>query len=153
MKRKKNDKSVFQRPSFPMSITFVPFSTFVDPSLWSEVNRRKINVWQLDDSVKSAQGTFSIYGKQIAECSLTLSHDAFTDDEEPTAVSGITHISGEFHLTNTINDFLTLDRKSILNDCAQRLWQLITSQKWLTDPNLLNTFHFTAFAVCLLTYQ
>jgi len=33
--------------------SFIPFTTFIDPLFWNEVNRLKINEWKLDESPKT----------------------------------------------------------------------------------------------------
>lgn len=39
---------------------FVPICTFVDASFWSEVNRRKLNEWKLEESSKPVGASISI---------------------------------------------------------------------------------------------
>jgi len=43
----------------PQPVTFVPFTTFVDPAFWSEVNRRKVNEWQLNQTAQPLVGTYT----------------------------------------------------------------------------------------------
>lgn len=39
-------------------LTFVPFTTFVDPQFWNEVNRRKVDEWHLDNSTIAVKATY-----------------------------------------------------------------------------------------------
>uniref|UniRef100_A0A915DZ18 Uncharacterized protein n=1 Tax=Ditylenchus dipsaci TaxID=166011 RepID=A0A915DZ18_9BILA len=138
------------------SLAFVPFTSFIDPTFWSQVNKLKVNKWQLDETPKKIFGTYSTSGRrQITKCSLCLSHDSFVLDEsvqpvesqQPITPKGESLMVGQLLLVNTRKAFLEeLDRKAILESCAQKLWSLITSKEWLTSPTLLNNFCLTAWA-------
>lgn len=39
-------------------LTFVPFLTFIDPQFWNEVNRMKVDEWQLDNLPKSVKAIY-----------------------------------------------------------------------------------------------
>lgn len=85
-------------------------------------------------------------GRQLGDCCLTLSHDAFSD-EDANVPTGLSRVTGEMKLTNALTDFMQLDRKLILTNCAKTLWQRITTGAWLDNPEALNYFFFTCYAV------
>lgn len=41
-------------------IKFVPLNVFVDPAFWAEVNRRRLDEWQLECPELSVQATFDL---------------------------------------------------------------------------------------------
>jgi hypothetical protein len=41
-------------------LSFIPFTTYIDPVFWNEVNRLKLNEWQLDESPKPLHAIFTI---------------------------------------------------------------------------------------------
>ncbi|KAI1710532.1 thiF family domain-containing protein [Ditylenchus destructor] len=136
-------------------VLFIPFTTFIDPTFWSEVNKRKVNEWQLDESPKKIVGNFSTCGrKQITTCTLNLSQDSLSfgsqsDESVPQMPFGMSAMIGVLHLTNTRKQFLQeLDRKAILRESAEKVWSTITSKnnEWLESPSLLNYFYLTAWA-------
>ncbi|KAI1701362.1 thiF family domain-containing protein [Ditylenchus destructor] len=136
-------------------VLFIPFTTFIDPTFWSEVNKRKVNEWQLDESPKDIVGSFSTCGrKQITTCTLNLSQDSLSfgsqnDESFPPMPFGMSAMTGVLHLTNTRKQFLQeFDRKSILKESAEKVWSTITSKnkEWLESPSLLNSFYLTAWA-------
>lgn len=40
-------------------VTFVPFTTFIDPTFWSVVNKRKVDDWQLESAPVPIKASFS----------------------------------------------------------------------------------------------
>ncbi|CAI5449269.1 unnamed protein product [Caenorhabditis angaria] len=121
-----------------MAATFVPFSTFCDTSFWSEVNRRKLNDWMLDESPKRIYGQFSIYDKIGSNCRLSLSHESFSTSKSS--------YPGSFHLYNTLDGFKASDKAQLLKIHSQQIWDSIKSEAWLENPDSLFNFFTIAFA-------
>ncbi|VDM30014.1 unnamed protein product [Toxocara canis] len=46
-------------------VRFMPLSTFVDPSFWNELNRKKLNEWKLDET---PQPVFASYCNCMFVC-------------------------------------------------------------------------------------
>ncbi|KAI6224599.1 Ubiquitin-like modifier-activating enzyme ATG7 [Aphelenchoides besseyi] len=133
-----------------MSLQFVPFRTFIDPALWAELSRRRLDEWQLECPAVEARASYSIYkfeasnhGKQT-EPILTIGHDALmkSDGNQGRDVE----VVGELKLLGTLKEFKELDRKAILKKLANKLWTEIESGIALDDPSKLNTFNLIGFA-------
>ena len=45
---------------FRTSMQFVPLNTFIDASFWSEVNRKKLEEWKLNEDENAVGASFSI---------------------------------------------------------------------------------------------
>lgn len=61
LKRKqKNNIATSKKKIQAEMATFVPFSTFLDSSFWSEVNKKKLNEWMLDETPRTIQAQLSI---------------------------------------------------------------------------------------------
>jgi hypothetical protein len=41
-------------------LSFMPFTTYIDPLFWNEVNRLKVNEWKLDESPKEVHANITI---------------------------------------------------------------------------------------------
>lgn len=41
-------------------VAFVPFATYIDPTFWSEVNKRKVNVWKLEAVERKVVASYSL---------------------------------------------------------------------------------------------
>ncbi|CAI4224541.1 unnamed protein product [Auanema sp. JU1783] len=121
-----------------VNLTFVPCGSFVDIGFWSEINRRKLNEWKLDESPKSCKAAFSIYDLVGNECRLNFSHESFDSDS-----SGL---PGTVLLFNTIEAFKALPKGEFIKQQGNKIWGSITSGNWLEDPMSLQNFSLTLFA-------
>ncbi|GMT24991.1 hypothetical protein PFISCL1PPCAC_16288, partial [Pristionchus fissidentatus] len=122
---------------FPEEMQFVPICTFVDASYWSEVNRRKLSEWKLEESPQPIGSSISIYDSVGTDSRLSLSNESFL---------GSSALNGYMLLLNTVEAFSKLDRKAMMNQEADRIWEAIESGRWMEQPSTLNTFLFTLFA-------
>ncbi|GMR48273.1 hypothetical protein PMAYCL1PPCAC_18468 [Pristionchus mayeri] len=116
---------------------FVPINTFVDASFWSEVNRRKLNEWKLEESSQHIGASISVYDCVGTDSRLSLSNESFL---------GSSVVQGQMLLLNTVESFTKLDRKTLMNVEADLVWDSIVSGRWMDQPTSLNTFIFTIFA-------
>lgn len=41
-------------------LSFIPFTTFIDPVFWNEINKLKINEWKLDERPRIIRSKFAI---------------------------------------------------------------------------------------------
>ncbi|KAL7071991.1 hypothetical protein ACQ4LE_008651 [Meloidogyne hapla] len=128
--------------------SFIPFTTFIDPLFWNEVNRLKINEWKLDESPKTIHCNLTFHGSQSSDSLLCFDHESLKNisENEVKINSGVYTVDGTFLLLNTKKAFLELDRTVLLKNIAENLWSLITTNEWLKKPTTLNTFYLTAFA-------
>ncbi|GMS96123.1 hypothetical protein PENTCL1PPCAC_18298 [Pristionchus entomophagus] len=116
---------------------FVPLCTFVDASYWSEVNRRKLNEWKLEETPQPLGASISIYDCVGSDSRLSLSNESFL---------GSSVLKGQMILLNTVETFAKLDRKAMMNAEADGIWDSIVSGRWMNQPTTINTFIFTVFA-------
>jgi ubiquitin-like modifier-activating enzyme ATG7 len=117
---------------------FVSFASFIDTAFWSEVNKRKLNEWKLDESPKSLSACIGI-GKWIisflsyglpalgdavgTECRLSLGHESFGPAEG-------SDIEGELIVFNTIETFKKLNKADFLKEQGLKVTACKSQFEW-----------------------
>lgn len=124
---------------------FVPFVTRFDLAFWQAVNKKKLHEWKLDDSPKSIFGQISYCDLTGEECTLSMSHDSFNTDEKTRGPS----IAGSLFLYNKVKEFKTAmtaeNKKRFLKEETAKIWESVTSNAWLANPELLWKFFMISF--------
>ncbi|VDK45522.1 unnamed protein product [Anisakis simplex] len=145
-------------------ISFMPLSTFIDPSFWNELNRKKLNEWKLDETPQPIFASYCNFDQPSSTSRLSLSFDAFSDEDSLSRSIGINYVKGRVHLLNTDVAFKKLDRRAVLLQCGDKVCylsvsmissQIMSIKKLITDGfenegsdmfSSLTTFHLTIFA-------
>ncbi|KHN87023.1 Ubiquitin-like modifier-activating enzyme ATG7 [Toxocara canis] len=99
-------------------VCFMPLSTFVDPSFWNELNRKKLNEWKLDETPQPVFASYCNFDQPSSASRLSLSFDAFCKEAALSNSTGVSTVSGRVHLLNTLVAFRTLDRKRLITECG-----------------------------------
>ncbi|KAF9111549.1 Autophagy protein 7 [Mortierella sp. AM989] len=144
-----------------MLLQFHPWASAVEAPFWQVLTQRKMDVFKLDDSLKSIQGYYStgqqvrIPGKDTTvamPARLCLGTGAFPDDiEANNSQSNRTPAftfpaPGIVKNTNTIEDFKSIDKTALFKTTVDQIWDDITSGRAIADPSLLNKFLLLTFA-------
>uniref|UniRef100_A0A915LL84 Ubiquitin-like modifier-activating enzyme Atg7 N-terminal domain-containing protein n=1 Tax=Meloidogyne javanica TaxID=6303 RepID=A0A915LL84_MELJA len=119
--------------------SFIPFTTFIDPLFWNEVNRLKINEWKLDESPKTIHCNLTFHGSQSSDSLLCFDHESLKNVSEDNVKinSGIYNVEGTFLLLNTKKAFLELDRTILLKNIAETDVKNFAYYFWNCIPALL----------------
>lgn len=129
-----------------MSVQFVPLSTFIDTSFWSEVNRRKLNEWKLNENPVPIFATYTNAGNDFTTPLLSLSYDAFSHISRENLPRSVIPINGNLIVYNTLESYEKINREALIREYAAKIVKIIKNNSWLKSPSLLNNFILTVFA-------
>lgn len=133
-----------QLASGATKLQFVPFSSALDAGFWHELTQKKLNEYRLDESAKVIKGYYYNGDPAGLPTRLTLEFSAF-DMNAPTPARCCPAI-GCLYNTNTLDSFKSRDKKALLDQAANEIWDAIKSGAALDDPVLLNKFLLLTFA-------
>uniref|UniRef100_A0A8C2VQP1 Ubiquitin-like modifier-activating enzyme ATG7 n=1 Tax=Chinchilla lanigera TaxID=34839 RepID=A0A8C2VQP1_CHILA len=131
-------------PRLP-KLQFAPFSSALDVGFWHELTQRKLNEYRLDAAPKDIKGYYYNGDSAGLPARLTLEFSAF-DMSAPTPAHCCPAV-GTLHNTNTLEAFKTADKKLLLEQAADEIWESIKSGAALENPVLLNKFLLLTFAI------
>ena len=102
-------------------LQFDPLESSIEPSFWETLARVKMEIYRLDDSLKTIGGRMNAgkrlqtrtMGKSIGPPRLTVGSFSFESHHV---------IEGVMKNTNTLPDFKELDKNLFLRDCAERVF-------------------------------
>nr|XP_008258651.1 ubiquitin-like modifier-activating enzyme ATG7 isoform X1 [Oryctolagus cuniculus] len=125
-------------------LQFAPFSSALDVGFWHELTQKKLNEYRLDEAPKDIKGYYYNGDSAGLPARLTLEFSAF-DMSAPTPARCCPAL-GTLYNTNTLESFKTADKKLLLEQTANKIWESIKSGAALEDPVLLNKFLLLTFA-------
>ncbi|XP_024211098.1 ubiquitin-like modifier-activating enzyme ATG7 isoform X9 [Pan troglodytes] len=125
-------------------LQFAPFSSALDVGFWHELTQKKLNEYRLDEAPKDIKGYYYNGDSAGLPARLTLEFSAF-DMSAPTPARCCPAI-GTLYNTNTLESFKTADKKLLLEQAANEIWESIKSGAALEKPVLLNKFLLLTFA-------
>ncbi|EHB15584.1 Autophagy-related protein 7 [Heterocephalus glaber] len=130
-------------PGLP-KLQFAPFSSALDVGFWHELTQKKLNEYRLDEAPRDIRGYYCNGDSAGLPARLTLEFSAF-DMSAPTPARCCPAV-GTLHNTNTLEAFKAADRKLLLEQAADEIWESIRSGAALENPVLLNKFLLLTFA-------
>lgn len=133
-----------QLASGATKLQFVPFSSALDAGFWHELTQKKLNEYRLDESAKAIKGHYYNGDPTGFPTRLTLEFSAF-DMNAPTPARCCPAV-GCLYNTNTLDSFKSHDKKALLDQAANEIWEAIKSGAALQEPVLLNKFLLLTFA-------
>uniref|UniRef100_A0A673TBC9 Ubiquitin-like modifier-activating enzyme ATG7 n=2 Tax=Suricata suricatta TaxID=37032 RepID=A0A673TBC9_SURSU len=125
-------------------LQFAPFSSALDVGFWHELTQRKLNEYRLDEAPKDIKGYYYNGDSHGLPARLTLEFSAF-DMSAPTPAHCCPAVGTLFN-TNTLEAFKAADKKLLLEQAADEIWEAIKSGAALKNPVLLNKFLLLTFA-------
>ncbi|CAH2267274.1 jg14741 [Pararge aegeria aegeria] len=124
-------------------IQYVPFTSFVNPSFWHSFTDIKFNVDKLSENTKQIYGRFS-YANDIGP---VFEVDGTAFNKQPEAELMYLSIRGTLMNKNTIDDFKSIDKASLLNSIGEIIWHnSIITRLWMCNPSCLLNFFILSFA-------
>uniref|UniRef100_A0A8D2JQZ4 Ubiquitin-like modifier-activating enzyme ATG7 n=1 Tax=Sciurus vulgaris TaxID=55149 RepID=A0A8D2JQZ4_SCIVU len=131
-------------------LQFAPFSSALDVGFWHELTQKKLNEYRLDEAPKDIKGYYYNGDSVGLPARLTLEFSAF-DMSAPTPAHCCPAV-GTLYNTNTLESFKTADKKLLLEQAANEIWESIKSGAALENPVLLNKFLLLTFAIQALEW-
>ncbi|XP_060095859.1 ubiquitin-like modifier-activating enzyme ATG7 [Heteronotia binoei] len=125
-------------------LQFVPFSSALDAGFWHELTQKKLNEYKLDETPKTIKGYYYNGDPAGMPARLTLEFSAF-DVNAPTPAHCCPAV-GTLYNTNTLEAFKSCDKKFLLEQAANEIWDSIKSGEAVENPALLNKFLLLTFA-------
>lgn len=125
-------------------LQFAPFSSALDVGFWHELTQKKLNEFRLDETPKDIKGYYYNGDSAGLPARLTLEFSAF-DKGAPTPAHCCPAV-GTLYITNTLEAFKAADKKLLLDQAANEIWESIKSGAALENPVLLNKFLLLTFA-------
>ncbi|XP_077181803.1 ubiquitin-like modifier-activating enzyme ATG7 [Paroedura picta] len=125
-------------------LQFVPFSSALDAGFWHELTQKKLNEYKLDETPKTIKGYYYNGDPAGMPARLTLEFSAF-DVNAPIPAHCCPAI-GTLYNTNTLEAFRSCDKKFLLDQAANEIWDSIKSGEAVENPVLLNRFLLLTFA-------
>lgn len=115
------------------TVKFVPFSSLVDTSFWHQLADKKLNEIKLDRKAIPATASYR-NGKNCLMCSLfslnfidlaaglpPLATFDFSSFRERNSSVNNHLMSGEVLITNTIEEFKSIDKQNLINEAGSRV--------------------------------
>uniref|UniRef100_S4R2T5 Ubiquitin-like modifier-activating enzyme ATG7 n=1 Tax=Mus musculus TaxID=10090 RepID=S4R2T5_MOUSE len=125
-------------------LQFAPFNSALDVGFWHELTQKKLNEYRLDEAPKDIKGYYYNGDSAGLPTRLTLEFSAF--DMSASTPAHCCPAMGTLHNTNTLEAFKTADKKLLLEQSANEIWEAIKSGAALENPMLLNKFLLLTFA-------
>ncbi|XP_029391207.1 ubiquitin-like modifier-activating enzyme ATG7 isoform X1 [Mus pahari] len=125
-------------------LQFAPFNSALDVGFWHELTQKKLNEYRLDEAPKDIKGYYYNGDSAGLPTRLTLEFSAF--DMSASTPARCCPAMGTLHNTNTLEAFKTADKKLLLEQSANEIWEAIKSGAALENPMLLNKFLLLTFA-------
>lgn len=125
-------------------LQYVPFSSALDGGFWHKLTQNKLEEYHLDESAKELYAFYSNGNASGIPSTLNLEFGSFSKDGfcPPRCLPAYGHL----HLLNTLDAFKQCDKKQLLQEEGQQLWNDITSGAALKNPALLSRFLLLVFA-------
>ena len=125
-------------------LQFMPFSSSLDSSFWHTFSQKKLDTIQLNEEKIPIIATYTNSDPIGFNPRISLDYSVF--EESVSVAQNYFSSSGHIINTNTIEKFNQLDKKSLLEQEGQIVWEAIKSGRALESPNLLVPFLMIAFA-------
>lgn len=126
-------------------LKFATFTSDIELPFYISLASHKINHDKLDDSARRLLGLYDIRSSDSPEasCRLQIHGNALTTDAVP---ADCCRAEGLIKNVNTIEEYRTLDKGSILSQAARTIWDAINDGTLYSCPSLLAFFTAICFA-------
>ncbi|SJL00121.1 related to APG7-component of the autophagic system [Armillaria ostoyae] len=133
----------------PLLVQFTPFPSLSHPSFWHKLTQLKLDVLKLSDAQVEITGSYGV-GRLIKDreagawisvnANLAVEEESFANTKIPT---GSVAARGTLKNYNTIEEFKAADKTKLFNECADKIWDSIVTNK---DASELNSFLIITYA-------
>ncbi|XP_065059146.1 ubiquitin-like modifier-activating enzyme ATG7 isoform X2 [Rhopilema esculentum] len=126
-------------------LQFVPFASAIEVGFWHKLTRKKLEEFKLDDSARNIIGSYSNNGFNGLPSHLSVDYDSFEHSASVMAPRNFL-VEGSLLNKNTMDDFKTCDKKEIIKEVSNQIWQSIQSGEAIKNPSLIGRFLLLTFA-------
>ncbi|KFK31511.1 hypothetical protein AALP_AA6G122200 [Arabis alpina] len=129
-------------------LQFASLNSCVDEGFWHTFSSLKLNKLRIDDSPISITGFYAPCSHAQVSNTLALHSESLPSDEEQSLIGNRNKcpVPGTLYNTNTIESFKKLDKQSLLEAEANKIWEDIQTGKAVEDCALLSRFLVISFA-------
>ncbi|PON73810.1 Ubiquitin-like modifier-activating enzyme Atg [Trema orientale] len=135
-------------------LKFAPFQSAVDEGFWHRLSSLKLNKLGIDDSPIPITGFYAPCSHSQVSNHLTLLAESLPDESsDQSAVTATSQgnrnrcsVPGILYNTNTVESFRSLDKRSLLEEEAKKIWEDIHTGKAMEDSSVLSRFLLISFA-------
>jgi hypothetical protein len=103
-------------------LQFAPFISVVDTGFWHELTRRKLEVYQLDDSPQPLQGSYTNGHVMLPNSWTMLAHYCLRWLRSSSGHSRSSLAHGTLVITNTMEDFKMADKAHLITESGRKVW-------------------------------
>ncbi|XP_064398702.1 ubiquitin-like modifier-activating enzyme ATG7 [Halichondria panicea] len=125
-------------------LQFLPFVSRLETGFWHELGQRKLEKYKLSEEQQQIFGSYFNSAQPGLPSHLSLEYCAF--EEKGSYPSNAFPSPGCLLNTNTIDSFKTLDKKSLIDNTAAKIWEAIKSGAVLDNPSVLTSFFLLTFS-------
>ena len=126
-------------------LQFAPFSSALDAGFWHRFSHLKLDVFGLNDEIRAVAGHYRNSDADLLPPRVAVDYTAF-DVDGFVAPPKCFPIRGHLKNTNTLEEFRTCDKRSLLDAQGSQIWDDIVSGRAIDDPSLLSRFLLLAHA-------
>ncbi|XP_075979519.1 autophagy-related 7 [Anticarsia gemmatalis] len=123
-------------------IQYVPFMSFVHPSFWHSLTEMKLNVDKLNETSKQVFGRYT----PRDDIGAVFEVDGTSFNKVPEVEQLYTNVKGTIINKNTIEEFKSIDKASLLNTIGKTIWENLKEKNWINNPSSLLNFFIFSFA-------
>lgn len=127
-----------QDPSRP--VQFVPFSSALDGTFWTEISRRKLEMYRLEEGPFPLQAWYSCDSASGLPALANLDHTAFDVWSTGSNGPGSCPLRGNLWVPNSLETMKKMDKTALLEAQGAKMWDAIENESALQDPGVLNAF-------------
>lgn len=135
-------------------LQFVPFNSLADEGFWHRLSSLKLNKYGIDDSPIPITGFYAPCShSQVSNHLRLLAESLPTDENGQSSMPAISRgnrnrcpVPGTLYNTNTLEAFHALDKKSLLKEEANKIWEDIHTGRAVEDSAVLSRFLLISFA-------
>lgn len=120
-------------------LQFAPFSSALDAGFWHRFSQLKLDVFGLNDDMRPIAGHYCNSDADLLPPRVSIDYTAF-DVERFAAPPKCFTIYGQLKNTNTLEEFRTCDKRSLLDAQGSQMWDDIVSGRAIDDPSLISRF-------------
>ena len=125
-------------------LQFAPFQSTLDAGFWHELGRRKLEQYRLSSDPVDIRGHYTNASLPDLPISLSLDYGAFEETASSSAWACLS--PGVLRNTNTLDAFKSCDKKQLLEEAGQKVWDAICTGQAVEDPSLLTHFLLLTYA-------
>lgn len=124
----------------PTPLQFVPFSSAMDGTFWSELSRRKLVQYRLSEGPFEISATYSCGSAAGLPALANLGIASFGHAGGGLRTPDSCPLQGLLCLPNSVADMKKMDKAEVMSASGERVWQAVRDGRAVKDPSLLNRF-------------